>query len=115
MGVGSLCFTQVASPSPLVGLAPFRLWFPQTVGVGALSATHDPDSIAVVDKRDLSAMSREGGFICSKHTPSRIKPQRGQVSENCSKSQSNESWGVFHEDVARSNLANDSSKLTPEP
>lgn len=26
--------TAVASPSPDVGLAPFRLWFPQIVGVG---------------------------------------------------------------------------------
>jgi hypothetical protein len=52
---------------------------------------------------------------CSQHTPSRIEPQRGQVSENGSKPPSNESWGVFHEDVARSNLANDPSKLTPEP
>jgi len=26
--------TAVAKPSPLVGLAPLRLWFPQTVGVG---------------------------------------------------------------------------------
>ncbi len=106
--------THVASPSPLVGLAPFLLWFPQTVGVGALLETHDPDSIAVVDERDLSAMSREGGFICSEHTPSSIEPHLGQVSKNCSKPSSNESWGVLHEDVSGSNLANDPSKFAPE-
>ena len=107
--------THVASPSPLVGLAPLRLLLPQTVGVGALSATHDPDSVPLVADRDLSAISREGGFICSQHTPSRIKPQRGQVSENGSESPNNESWTVFHEDESRSNFANDPSKLTPEP
>ena len=30
-------FTAVANPSPLVALAPLRLWLPQTVGVGHLT------------------------------------------------------------------------------
>jgi hypothetical protein len=42
IGVGHI-FTFVANPSPLVGLAPFRLWFPHTLGVG-----HNPDSVSSV-------------------------------------------------------------------
>lgn len=51
---------------------------------------------------------------CSQHAPPRIVPHCGQVSENSSKPSRSEYWGVFHEDVARSNLANDSCELSPE-
>jgi hypothetical protein len=50
----------------------------------------------------------------AEHSPSRIEPQRGQVSENSSKPESNEVCRVFHEDVARSYLANDSGHLHPQ-
>jgi hypothetical protein len=43
----------------------------------------------------------------------RIKPQRGQVSENSSKSPRSESWAVFHEDVSGSNFANDAGHVVP--
>jgi hypothetical protein len=69
------------------------------VGVG-----HNPDPLAFV---------RSSGGVCSQHTPARIKPQRGQVSENASKPASSERWGVFHEHVSRSYLANDASKFRP--
>jgi hypothetical protein len=44
-----------------------------------------------------------------------IKPERGQVSENLSKSPSKQSCDVLHDDVAGSNLANNSGILSPEP
>ena len=50
----------------------------------------------------------------AQHTPSRIIPHLGQVAENTSKPARSEDWGVFHEDVVRSNLANDSRLFFPE-
>ena len=38
VGVAHLS-TAVASPSPLFGLTPLRLWLPQTVGVGHVART----------------------------------------------------------------------------
>jgi hypothetical protein len=49
-----------------------------------------------------------------KHSPSRIIPHRGQVSENDSKSPESESWAVFHKRKSRSYFANDASHLAPE-
>lgn len=50
----------------------------------------------------------------SQHIPSRIKPERGQVTEDDSEPARSEHWGVLHEDVTGSNLANDASELAPE-
>jgi hypothetical protein len=50
----------------------------------------------------------------AQHSPSRIIPQRGQVAENTSKPARSEDWGVFHEHVARSHLANDSRLFFPQ-
>jgi hypothetical protein len=50
----------------------------------------------------------------SQHSPFRIVPERGQVSEDNVEPSTSESWGVFHEDELRSNLANDASHLPPE-
>jgi hypothetical protein len=50
----------------------------------------------------------------AEHSPARIIPQRGQVSENTSKPSSSESWGVFHEYEAWSHLANDSGHFRPQ-
>jgi hypothetical protein len=49
------------------------------------------------------------------HSPPRIIPHRGQVSENDSESPRSESWGVFHVDVPRHHLANDAGELSPQP
>lgn len=57
---------------------------------------------------------RRADIGSAQHSPSRVIPERGQVTEDSSESASNESWAVFHEDVARSNLANDASELGPE-
>jgi hypothetical protein len=46
--------------------------------------------------------------------PPRIIPERGQVSENVSKSSTKESCDVFHDDVAGSKLANESCIFSPE-
>jgi hypothetical protein len=54
------------------------------------------------------------GVLRAQHTPLRREPHRGQVAENTSKPSINEHWGVFHEDVLGSNLANDPCKFSPE-
>jgi hypothetical protein len=51
---------------------------------------------------------------CGKHTPLRIKPEPGQVSENGVSPPNKESCDVLHEDVTGSNLANEPSKLKPQ-
>ena len=66
---------------------------------------HNPD--AVPDVR--CANGRSGNAV-----PLRIIPERGQVSENVSKSPSKQSCDVLHEDVARSHLANDPGELGPQ-
>jgi hypothetical protein len=50
----------------------------------------------------------------AEHSPPRIIPQRGQVSENTSKPARSEVWGVLHEDVSRSHLANDPRHFSPQ-
>ena len=55
------------------------------------------------------------GVCRSQHSPPRIKPHRGQVSENSAKPPRSEHWGVFHEDESGSYLANHSRHLAPEP
>lgn len=47
--------------------------------------------------------------------PLRIEPEVGQVSEDVSKSPSNETWNVLQEDEARSRIANDPGDGRPEP
>ena len=50
----------------------------------------------------------------SQHSPLRIIPHLGQVSDHTSKPARSEDWGVFHEHVARSHLANDSCHFSPQ-
>jgi hypothetical protein len=71
------------------------------VGVG-----HNPDALAVVRGPDVAS---------AEHTPARIIPQRGQVTEHDIETPGNEDWAVFHEDVGGSNLANDAREVSPEP
>src|SRR3954470_1546290 len=52
--------------------------------------------------------------VRSQHEPFRIEPERGQVTEDDVEPANNESCDVFHEDVARSYLANDASEVSPE-
>jgi hypothetical protein len=58
------------------------------------------------------AISKVG---CAVHSPLRIVPHRGQVSENNVKSPRSEYWAVLHEDVARSYFANDPRHVLPHP
>jgi hypothetical protein len=51
----------------------------------------------------------------SEHSPLRIVPHRGQVSENNSKSPRSEYWRVLHERVSRSYFANDPRHVRPHP
>jgi len=55
------------------------------------------------------------GVVCSKHSPSRIEPQFGQVSENSSKPPRSEHWRVLHVDAPGSYFTNDPSHFHPEP
>lgn len=71
------------------------------VGVGS----HNPDAVSLM---------RRSSVASPEHSPPRIIPQRGQVSENASKPARSEHWGVLHEDEARSYFANDPRHLSPE-
>ncbi len=70
-----------------------------------LGVGHDPHALPFV---------RRSGVASPEHSPPRIIPQRGQVSENASKPARSEHWGVLHEDEARSYFANDPRHLSPE-
>jgi len=54
------------------------------------------------------------GVCRSQHSPPRIEPHRGQVSENPAKPPRSEHWRVLHEDESRSYFTNDSGHLAPE-
>lgn len=47
--------------------------------------------------------------------PLRIVPERGKVSENSMQSSLGDGGHVFHNDESRSNVANNSSELAPQP
>jgi hypothetical protein len=66
----------------------------------------NPDPLAKMGRSDIGS---------SQHSPSRIKPQRGQVSENHSESSSSEHWRVFHKRITGSYFTDDSRHLQPEP
>jgi hypothetical protein len=85
-----------------------------TAGVFFVPRLRLSDACGVGSNPQAFAVVRRANVGSSQHTPSRIEPERGHVTEDASKSASNESWGVLHEDVARSNLANDASELGPE-
>lgn len=80
--------TAVDSPSPALRLAPLRLWFPLTVGVG-----HDEDSVPEV--RGANGRSRNA-------RPLRVIPERGQFPEYAIKPPNKQAWRVLHEHVAGS-------------
>lgn len=71
-----------------------------TVSVG-----NDPDALAFV---------RRAGVASAQHSPSRIIPQRGQITEHGSKPPKSESWAVLHEHESRSHFAHDSPHFSPE-
>ena len=76
----------------------FCVW-PPAVGVGS-----NPDSLP---EMKCSNVRRR------KHSPVRIVPERGQVSENSSHPESKQPWDVLHDHVARSKVANGSGILSP--
>jgi len=69
------------------------------LGVGS-----NPDSFSTVLGAKLGS---------SQHSPLRIKPQRGQVCKDGSKSSNSEHWAVLHEDPLGSNFANDAGHFSP--
>ena len=86
-------------PSGLLPL--FRVPYCCAVGVGS----NDPDAVSLV---------RRSGVSSSQHSPPRIVPQRGKVTEDHGKSSANKERAVLHEDEARSNLADDARHLSPQ-
>jgi hypothetical protein len=100
----------VASPSLLVALAPFRLLFPHTVGVGAFC--DDPDSLPLVINARSSL--RPDGIGRRNNAPLRIEPHLGKVPENSIKSPASENWRVFHERESRLYFANDPRHFRPQ-
>jgi hypothetical protein len=52
-------------------------------------------------------------MVRSEHSPPRIIPHRGQIPENSVESSASKEGGVFHKDVPRSHLANDSRHVRP--
>lgn len=104
-GLGQSFFTAVERPSWLVGLAPARLWFPDTVAVG-----QQEEPLPAVGRPHIGR---------SEAAPFRSEPERGQVPENLlerpTSIDSKEPWDVLHEDVPGSNHANDAGELRPEP
>lgn len=74
--------------------------------VPPVGSRHDPDALANVGR---------AGVVRAEHSPARIEPQRGQISEHDVEPATGEKGGVLHEDVPGSNLANDSGHLHPEP
>jgi hypothetical protein len=66
---------------------------------------HDPDAFA-----DVSCSNVRSG----KHSPSRIEPHLGQVSENSSEPPRSESWRVLHERERRSYFTNDPGHFQPQ-
>jgi len=55
------------------------------------------------------------GVVSAQHSPVRIEPHFGQVSENSAKPPRSERWRVLHEDESRSYFIDDSGHLQPEP
>jgi hypothetical protein len=78
-------------PDPYASLA---------TGVGS----NDPDSVASVRRTN-------GGSRYA--VPLDVIPERGQVSEYLAMPSTKQSCDVLHDDVSRSNVANNAGELTP--
>jgi hypothetical protein len=66
--------------------------------------SHKPEAVALMRGADIGS---------SQHSPPAVIPERGQVTEDNSKSSSKESWTVFHERETWSNFANDPRHVGP--
>jgi hypothetical protein len=82
----------------------FSVIVPPRLPSEAAGVAHNPNTVPLVWGANVG---------CSQHSPSRIKPQRGQVSKNSSKSPRSENWAVFHEDVSGLYFANDAGHVAP--
>jgi hypothetical protein len=99
-GVGSMARDNRRPPRLRCPLC--RVPLPPSLASGVGS---NPHALSVVRSPDATS---------AEHSPSRIEPHRGQVSENSSKPKSSEVCRIFHEDVARSYFTNDPGHLHPE-
>jgi hypothetical protein len=71
----------------------------------AFGVGHNPDPFPSV---------RRTNVVCSQHTPPRIIPQRGKVTEDHGKPSGNKERAVFHEHESRSYLTDNSRHFGPE-
>jgi hypothetical protein len=53
------------------------------------------------------------GVVSADNAPLRIVPQRGKITEHGIESSANKHGAILHEDVARSNFADDAGHLRP--
>jgi hypothetical protein len=70
----------------------------------AFGLPHNPDPIPLV---------RRTGVDCSQHTPLRIIPHFGKITEDSGKSSSHKHRAVFHKYLSRSNFTDDSCHMSP--
>lgn len=97
---------------------PRSLFRPRSHSLAAPSSVRDPfvPSVArgVGNEPDSFSFVGSTGMDSSQHSVSSHVAHRGQLGSDSDTSAKSESWGVFHEDVARSNLANDPPHFPPQ-
>jgi hypothetical protein len=109
IGVGYLR-TNPASPFRGFIASKFpRFWASFARGVGYRK---NPESLAFVIRNRIA--SSPCGIFAAEHSPFRIVPQRGQVSENSMKPPRSDRWRVLHKRETGSYLANDPVHLRPQ-
>ena len=110
VAVGSrfTCADSFGSPL-LLNLPAVRFTASSATGV----CSRNPDALSEVIHARSSV--KPDGVSSGKHSPPRIIPQRGQVSENGSKPPASENWRVLHKHEAWSNLAHDTAHFRPKP
>ena len=85
------CIVRLLNPFFLSFLRLLFILFLKFSGVSSISNTLGVSHISCRDPDSIPLMVC-ANVVCSQHSPSRIKPHRGQVSENGSKSPRSEHW-----------------------
>jgi hypothetical protein len=88
------------------GLPLLSRWFgPPCVAIVLSGVGNNPNSLTLVWRSHI---------FRAQHSPFRIVPQRGQITEDSPEPAKSEHWGVFHEDFSRSYLANNPGHVPPK-
>jgi hypothetical protein len=85
---------------------PFRIEHPDAFGSFPAGDGQEPETLPLV-----------WGANCTRreHTPLRIEPEEGKVTQNSSKTSSNNPWDVFQHDESRSHLSDNPADVGPYP